>query len=214
MVDIHPPTGPVHSLKDFFYHLLTVVIGILIALSLEGLVEWHHHRSLAEQSRNNLKAEIRKNCDVLLKGLASAPDAEHRLTTTVDEIEAMRKTHAAISGFDWSFGIFVLYNTAWRTAESTGALSYLDFSEVQGLTRVYALQDQFNSVQQRSLDQWLALQKWSLRADPKKGFSDLSSDDFAKIEEAASTALVYTQEEESVAKTLVEEYKHALANVE
>ena len=33
-MDIHPPEGPVHSFKDFLFHLLTVTIGILIALSL------------------------------------------------------------------------------------------------------------------------------------------------------------------------------------
>ena len=47
-MDIHPPSGPVHSFRDFCLHLLTVILGILIALSLEGLIEWRHHRSLAQ----------------------------------------------------------------------------------------------------------------------------------------------------------------------
>jgi hypothetical protein len=37
-MEIHPSQGPIHSFKDFLFHLLTVVIGILIALSLEGLL--------------------------------------------------------------------------------------------------------------------------------------------------------------------------------
>jgi len=32
IVDIHPPHGPVNSFKDFLLHLLTVILGILIAL--------------------------------------------------------------------------------------------------------------------------------------------------------------------------------------
>ena len=39
-MDIHPSQGPIHSFKDFLFHLLTVIIGILIALSLEGLLDW------------------------------------------------------------------------------------------------------------------------------------------------------------------------------
>lgn len=212
MLDIHPPHEPVHSVRDFLYHLLTVVIGILIALSLEGLLEWHHHRSLAEQAQSNLMSEIRENHDRLQKGLPKAPDAEQRLVATVSAIDALRKTHTRPPGFDWSFGVFLLSNTAWRTAEGTGALAYMDYQVVAGYTRIYILQDQFNTVQQRSLEQWLALQKWGLRADPKNGFSQLPSEDLAKIEDAATTALMYTQEEESVARTLVQEYEKQLVN--
>ena len=214
MVDIHPPHGPVHSLKDFLYHLLTVIIGILIALSLEGLLEWHHHQSLAEQARANLMSEIGQNHDRLEKGVASAPDAEHRLQATVKAIEAIRKTHAPTPDLDWSFGLVVFYNTAWQTAASTGALSYMEYREVQEYTRIYALQDQFNSVQQRSLEQWLALQKWGVRIDPKNGFSRLPPEDLARIEDAASTALIYTQGEESLARTLVQEYERELGKAE
>jgi hypothetical protein len=32
-MDIHPPAGAVHSLRDYFVHLSMVVVGILIALS-------------------------------------------------------------------------------------------------------------------------------------------------------------------------------------
>ncbi|MFZ1918021.1 MAG: hypothetical protein WAU58_10645 [Terriglobales bacterium] len=212
MVDIHPPHEPVRSVRDFLYHLLTVVIGILIALSLEGLLEWHHHRSLAEQAQSNLMSEVRENHDRLQKGLAKAPDAEQRLAATVNAIEALRKTHTRPPGFDWSFGVFLLSNTAWRTAEGTGTLTYMDYPAVAGYTRIYTLQDQFNTVQQRSLEQWLALQKWGLRADPKNGFSQLPAEELTRVEDAATTALMYTQEEESVARTLVQEYERQLAS--
>jgi len=200
--------------RDFLFHLLAVVIGILIALSLEGLLEWHHHRSLVEQARNNLMAEIRENHDRLAKGLASTPDAERRVQATVKAIEAIRKAHAPTPDFDWSFGLVVLYNTAWQTAASTGALSYMEYPEVQEYTRIYALQDQFNSVQQRSLEQWLALQRWGVRADPKNGFSQLPPEDLGRIEDAASTALIYTQGEENLARSVMQKYERELGKAE
>src|SRR5947207_1037593 len=107
-MDIHPPHGPVHSIKDFLFHLLTVVIGILIALSLEGLVEWHHHRSLAEQSRFNLISEMSDNRSRLQKGLSLAPDAKQRLAKTLEKIEACRRQRQCSEpDFDWSFGVII-----------------------------------------------------------------------------------------------------------
>jgi hypothetical protein len=37
-MDLHPPGGPVRSVKDFFVHIGVVTLGILIALGLEQLV--------------------------------------------------------------------------------------------------------------------------------------------------------------------------------
>jgi hypothetical protein len=47
-MDLHPPGGPVRSLKDFFIHIGVVTPGILIALGLEQLVESHHRAHLAD----------------------------------------------------------------------------------------------------------------------------------------------------------------------
>jgi hypothetical protein len=42
VLDVHPPHEPVHGWRDFFVHPATITIGLLIALSLEGCVEWRH----------------------------------------------------------------------------------------------------------------------------------------------------------------------------
>ena len=39
MLDVHPPHEKMHGFKDFLLHLLTITIGLLIALGLEGCVE-------------------------------------------------------------------------------------------------------------------------------------------------------------------------------
>jgi len=60
-MDVHGVEGPLHSWKDFFLHLATITIGILIALSLEGILEWSHHRSLVREARESLNSEMRDN---------------------------------------------------------------------------------------------------------------------------------------------------------
>jgi hypothetical protein len=209
-MDIHPSQGPIHSFKDFLFHLLTVVIGILIALSLEGLLDWHHHRMLLQEARSNLASEIRENRQRITKGLASAPDAESRLKATIEAIDSYRKNHDdRASKLDWSFGLFPLYATAWSTAASTGAVSYMNYSEVQDYTRVYVVQEQFLSLQQRTLEKWLELQKWSVRIS-SGGFSKLTNGELSDIEDEASAALIHTQTEESIAGSLVNEYSKVL----
>jgi hypothetical protein len=211
-VDIHPPHGPVNSFKDFLLHLLTVILGILIALSLEGLIEWHHHRSLAEEARSNLTAEIRENRQLLAGGLPAAPAAEQRLKATIETIEAYRKDRRddRTSKLDWSFGLFPLSATGWSTASSTGALSYMDYSEVQGYTRAYVLQDEFLTMQQNALGKWLDLQKWLARRDSKGSLSNLNDEELSEVEAAASAALLHTETEETFAKDLMQQYAKAL----
>jgi hypothetical protein len=47
MIDIHPPQKSDHTWKDFFLHIGTIAVGILIAIGLEQTVELiheHHQR--------------------------------------------------------------------------------------------------------------------------------------------------------------------------
>jgi hypothetical protein len=214
-MDIQPSQGPIHSFKDFLLHLLTVIIGILIALSLEGLLEWHSHRVFVQEARSKLASEIRENRRRITNGLVSAPDAERRLKTTVDAIDRYRKNHnERASDLNWSFGLFPLNATAWSTAASTGAVGYMNYSEVQDYTRVYVVQEQFLSLQQRTLEKWLELQKWSVRISPSGGFSNLNTGELSEIEDEASAALIHTQTEESIAKSLVNEYSKVLQEKE
>ena len=60
-MEIHPPHGPIHSLKEFSLQLVTITAGILIALSLEGLVEWNHNRALVREARTTISREIADN---------------------------------------------------------------------------------------------------------------------------------------------------------
>ncbi len=39
MLDVHPPEHTPHTWRDFFLHIATIVIGLLIAIGLEQSVE-------------------------------------------------------------------------------------------------------------------------------------------------------------------------------
>jgi hypothetical protein len=52
MLDVHAPHQRMQGIKDFVLHLLTITIGLLIALSLEGCVERHNHRELVREAED------------------------------------------------------------------------------------------------------------------------------------------------------------------
>jgi hypothetical protein len=55
MLDVHPPHAPTHTWKDFFLHIATITVGLLIAVGLEQVVEAIHHAN----ERRDLVVELR-----------------------------------------------------------------------------------------------------------------------------------------------------------
>ncbi len=64
MLDVHPPHEAARSLPEFLVHIITIVIGLLIAISLEQAVEHFHHRDQVEETRTALADERQKNREI------------------------------------------------------------------------------------------------------------------------------------------------------
>src|SRR5580693_2073705 len=61
MLDVHALHQTVRTWKDFFIHIATIVIGLLIAIGLEQTVEFFHHRHQVREARKALAAEHEEN---------------------------------------------------------------------------------------------------------------------------------------------------------
>jgi hypothetical protein len=61
MLDVHAPHERAHSWSDFFIHIATIVIGLLIAVGLEQTVEFFHHRHQAREGLALLRREVDAN---------------------------------------------------------------------------------------------------------------------------------------------------------
>ncbi len=152
-MDIHPPSGPVESIKDFFTHLLIVTVGILIALSLEGLLEWHRHRELANEARTNVMSEIRANEKDLQTLLSAVPEIRKNQMTVLDAVQAvLARGKSDVPVPPLSFRLAELSNTSWTTSQTTGALAFMPYAEVKTFAGVYQLQDEFLRLQVRTED--------------------------------------------------------------
>jgi len=83
MLGVHPPQGDIHTWKGFFLHIVTITIGLLIAIALEQTVEYVHHANQLQAVRRELAAEIDLNRDRAVKNAAAFAKLEaHNWPTT------------------------------------------------------------------------------------------------------------------------------------
>jgi hypothetical protein len=59
MLDVHLPHQAARSWKDFFVHIATICVGVLIAVALEQTVEAVHHHHQREQLLISLEHHTR-----------------------------------------------------------------------------------------------------------------------------------------------------------
>jgi hypothetical protein len=69
MLDVHAPRQSVHTWKDFFIHIATISVGLIIAISLEQTVEFFHHQHQRRQLEEDLREEARRNRDIIIRDL-------------------------------------------------------------------------------------------------------------------------------------------------
>src|SRR5258708_6190163 len=89
-MEVHPPHHPLHSWRDFFVHLITITVGLLIALALEGMVEAMHHRHLLHEAEANLRIEMSENRGVLAKDERQLEAARQQAQNNLRVLDAAR----------------------------------------------------------------------------------------------------------------------------
>jgi hypothetical protein len=156
MLDVHAPHSRIHGAGEFFLHLFTITVGLLIATQIESCAEWRHHVHLAEDARASLHEEIQHN-------LADLKDAETGMKNWRGEVEGDLKAlgriqenpsdpdaqHASLA---FNFHSIDLRDTAWKTAQTTGALAYMPYDEAQRYAEIYQSQAEFLGAQDKPRD--------------------------------------------------------------
>ena len=65
MLDVHPPHQAAHTWKDFFIHIATICVGLLIAIGLEQTVEAIHHHHQREFLEEQMLHEAEGNLKII-----------------------------------------------------------------------------------------------------------------------------------------------------
>jgi hypothetical protein len=64
ILETHAPHQLVHTWKDFFIHIATIVVGLLIAVALEQSIEALHHRNQRSKLEQEMRAVLESDVKV------------------------------------------------------------------------------------------------------------------------------------------------------
>ena len=155
-LDVHAPHEPIHGVKDFLLHLLTITVGLLIAVGIEGCVELHREHKLVKEARATLREEIEDNSKVMEGALQDLQKEKSRVQKDMDlltRIQVNPKDQVADGpSIDASFSNKSLKETAWKTAQTTGALSFMPYAEAQKYADIYQSQNEFLAAQDKIVE--------------------------------------------------------------
>jgi len=147
VLDVHPPHEPVHSWRDFLLHILTITIGLLIALGLEAGVEAIHHHHIVKETRESIRQEVEENQKVIAfdqRYLTSNANTLRQNIAILTQLKAHpNQSPAPHLNFPWGWNSPSA--AAWDTARNTGALTLMSYEDAHGYSLIYAQQAEVNA---------------------------------------------------------------------
>jgi hypothetical protein len=142
MLDVHPPHEAAHTWKDFFIHIATIVIGLIIAVGLEQTVEYLHRQHEVHELREALKQEREENRKIFLVNVAQYRVNRAILENDLRIFEYLRQhpgtPEEKLPGIPiWSIPYQPTITAAWRNAQQTQTLSLLTREENEDAASFY-----------------------------------------------------------------------------
>jgi len=142
-----------YSAPDYAFQFITVTAGVLIALMIDGLVDWKSNRDLVAEAHAAIRREIADN----LKELEGLPKVIESANADVDNSlkfagDLLSSGKTDVHSLSLNFNLASLNQSSWQSAERTGALSHMTYDEVRGYAELYALQELFSTQQRKAVD--------------------------------------------------------------
>jgi hypothetical protein len=148
-MDVHKPK-PVHGWRDFATEIVTIVIGVVIALGGEQIVEQIHWRGQLAQARAEMRDELHSSAYAAYERLVVAPCLSARLTKLRGELlsaSAEWPGDMLVQGHASDGGIPPAYIAPWRQWTSqaydallaSGAAGHMTAKEMLAYSRVYSI---------------------------------------------------------------------------
>jgi hypothetical protein len=143
MLDVHAPHESIYTWKGFFIHIAIIVIGLLIAISLEQTVEYFHHRTVVAESREALRRErndnIRHFADATAEFRRAINVAQNNLAILLYVQQHPDAPYAKAPGkINWHLHVLMAADdSAWETARQNAVTALMPQDEVRRSARLY-----------------------------------------------------------------------------
>lgn len=159
MLDVHPPHGPTHTWKEFFIHLATIVIGLLIAVGIEHVVEKLHQSWELKEARESLDREMESNKVLMANNGRDWVATFARLKNSLIVLQYLQQhpnaPHADLPGkLTWTQFPFIAHKAVWDSLLAKGTIHLMPLNEANRYKEFYAGLD---TMSKQSLESWDAI---------------------------------------------------------
>jgi hypothetical protein len=157
MLDMHAPHQLVHTWKDFFIHIATIAVGLLLAVALEQSIEALHHRNQRLKLESEMHAVFESDAKVDDEDLRKLA----RFRAYLAELRAAIQAHlggqsspAAPAADDPRMAILIIYPSLapYEAAKENGTVALLPTDRLRLYSRISYARD----LTAASRDRWYA----------------------------------------------------------
>jgi hypothetical protein len=137
MLDVHPAHHAASTWRDFFIHIATIVLGLLIAIGLEQTVEFFHQRHQAREARENIQREAAKNVSILQGNVQLLAGDLQQLSRDLDLLNSSASDAETLRQLQYAWHHSKTHDAAWDAARIDGSLALIPSSQITPETYFY-----------------------------------------------------------------------------
>ena len=159
MIDVHAPHHTVHTWRDFFVHIATIVVGLLIAVALEQTVEYFHAQHELNETRAELAHEQKANEALWARNESNWRETFAELKNNLVVLKFI-KEHPGTAQTElpgvllWVQSPFLWNHAVWDAAQVKGVVQRMSLEESNHHQEYYGL---MSTMAVQSLDTWNAI---------------------------------------------------------
>ena len=147
MLDVHPAHHAASTWRDFFIHIATIVLGLLIAIGLEQTVEALHRQHERSQIRESLHSESLQIENDTATSEATLAERKEWLQARIGKVQAAVWQRQPLPPPPPHTGATVLVrpdDPLWRSAKTSGLVPLLTEQEVIAYSEIESLAAQMD----------------------------------------------------------------------
>jgi hypothetical protein len=153
MLDVHPAHHAASTWRDFFIHIATIVLGLLIAVGLEQTVEYFHHRDQVAQLTEQMRTEAQNNLPLIRDSVARLKVQATYIRSLEDALLAGKRSGDSVDvhGVPPNAGSALYLSPSratWSAAQSAGLAALLPADQAKLFARL-----DYNTVAEISADE-------------------------------------------------------------
>jgi hypothetical protein len=159
MIDVHAPHHTVHTWRDFFVHIATIVVGLLIAVGLEQTVERIHAQHELRETREEIAHEQKTNETSWARNERNWRFTFAELKNDLMVLKFIQEhpgtPQTELPGvLVWEQAPFLWNHAVWDAAQVKGVVQRMPLEESNGHQEYYGL---MTVIAAQSLDDWNAI---------------------------------------------------------